>query len=247
MRDAGVAQRQVMAAAVAPGDEVLEVGGGLGVLTRELSRRGAGVRVLEIERRLARHLESLELPGVTVEEADALKADLGRPKRIVANIPYSVASELIERLVGCGALVVVLLVQLEVAKRLTAKPGSKAWARLPAIIQREYSVEIVEAVPPTAFFPQPRVRSAVIRMRRRPGEWGAGREAYAAVVGALFSARRKMVRNTVARAAAALRAPPERALEVAEGLGIADRRPEELAVEDFEALAEALASLRMTK
>ncbi len=247
MKDAGLAQRQVMAALVAPGDEVLEVGGGLGVLTRELSRRGARVRVLEIEPRLARHLESLELEGVTVEEGDALKAELGRPKRVVANIPYSVASELIERLVACGAPVIVLLVQLEVAERLMARPGGKTWARLPAIVQREYTVDLVESVPPSAFFPQPRVRSAVIRMRRRAGEGDAGREAYAAVVGALFSGRRKMVRNTVARAAAALRAPPDGAVEVAERLGVADRRPEELAVEEFEALGKALANLRMTK
>ncbi len=236
-----------MAAAVAPGDEVLEVGGGLGVLTRELARRGARVRVLEIEPGLARHLESLELKGVTVEEADALKADLGNPRRVVANIPFSLSSELIERLVGCGALVIVLMVQREVAERLAAKPGRKAWARLAAIVQREYTVEIVEAVPPNAFFPQPRVRSAVIRMQRRPGEWEAGREDYAAVVGALFSGRRKMVRNTVPRAAAALRGPPERALEVAERLGVADRRPEALTVEEFEALTKALANLRMTK
>lgn len=236
-----------MAASVAPGDQVLEVGGGLGVLTRELSRRGAQVRVLEIEPALVRHLKRLKLPGVAVEQADALQADLGRPKRVVSNIPYSVSSQLIERFVSCGALVLVLLLQREVAQRLTAKPGGKAWARLPAIVQREYAVEIVEAVPPTAFFPQPRVRSAVIRMRRRAGEWDAGRADYAAVVGALFSSRRKMVRNTVARAAAALRAPPERALESAMRLGLADRRPEALAVEEFEALAKALADLRTTK
>jgi len=247
LRDEGVAERQVMAAGVAPGDEVLEVGGGLGVLTRALSRRGAKVRVLEIEGALARHLRSLGLPGVAVEEADALKADLGRPRRVVSNIPYSVSSELIERLSSCGALVVVLLVQSEVGKRLAAGPGSKAWARLPAIVQREYTVEILETVPPNAFFPQPRVRSALVRMRRRPGAGEALRADFAAVVGALFALRRKKVRNSVARAAAALRAPPERALAVVEAQGIADRRPEELAVGDFEALAKALANLRMTK
>lgn len=236
-----------MAAAVAPGERVLEVGGGLGVLTRELSKRGAHVRVVEIEPALARHLQRLKLPGVTVECADALDIELGAPDKVVANIPYSVSGELVERLLDSRAGLIVLMVQQEVAARLASEPGSKNWARLPAVVQREYAVEVVERVPANAFFPQPKVASAVIRLRRKPKAGAVSPSAYRAVVGALFSGRRKKVRNTVARAAAAVRAPIELAVPVAEELGVADRRPEELSVGQFEALAGALASLRTTK
>jgi len=236
-----------MAAAVAPGEAVLEVGGGLGVLTRELARRGARVRVVELEGALAARLKAERLPGVEVVEGDALRVPLGNPDKVVANIPYSVASELIERLAGCGASLIVLMVQAELAGRLAARPRSKDWARLPALVQRNYTVEIVETVPPSAFFPQPRVRSCVVRMKRRAASPLVTDREYAAVVGGLFAARRKKIRNTVARAASALGSPPEGAAGIAEELGVADLRPEDLDVAQFEALAGALARLRMTK
>ena len=213
LRDENVARRQVMAAAVAPGDEVLEVGGGLGVLTQELARRGARLRVIEIEPAFVRHLRALKLDDVEVEQADALAVELGTPKRVVANIPYAISSELIGRLVGCGAEV---------------------------IVQRAYSVEIVETVPPTAFFPQPKVGSAVIRLRRKKVDSPVSQAQFATLVGALFLERRKKIRNTVGRAATAVRASPERGVKAAEEMGISDRRPEELTVEQFEALARSL-------
>lgn len=247
LRDPLVAARQAMAAALAPGDRVLEVGGGLGVLTQELSKRGAKVRVIELEPRLAETLASRGLLGVEVEEGDALVVDLGRPDKVVANIPYSISSELIERLAGCGAAKMVLMLQAEVAERLVGAPGDKAWARLPAIVRRRYDVEIVERVPPTAFFPQPKVRSCVVRFTRRKSSAGPSDADYAAVVGALFSGRRKKVRNTVGRAAGALGVPAARAVEAAEREGVVDLRPEEMDVLQFEALTSALVRLRMTK
>lgn len=236
-----------MAASIVPGERVLEVGGGFGVLTEELSKRGAKVRVIEIEPRLANLLAAKELPGVEVEEADALEVDFGRPDKIVANIPYSISSELIERMVVCGASKIVLMLQAEVAQRLAGAPGRKAWARLPAIVRRRYDVEVVEQIPPTAFFPQPHVRSCVVRLTRRKESGGASDAEYGAVVGALFGARRKKVRNSVGAAAAALRVPADQAIAVAEEQGVAERRPEEMDIEQFERLTDALLRLRMTK
>jgi 16S rRNA (adenine1518-N6/adenine1519-N6)-dimethyltransferase len=236
-----------MAAGVAPGDRVLEVGGGFGMLTEELAKRGAEVRVVEIEPKLARLLAAKGLKGVTVEEGDALAVDLGTPEKVVANIPYSISSELIERLVATGASKIVLMLQEEVALRLAGEPGAKAWARLPAIVRRRYDVEVVERVPPNAFFPQPRVRSCVVRLTRRKGTAGPPDSEYAKVVGALFAGRRKKVRNTVGRAAAALGAPAAGAEAAAEAVGVAELRPEEMHVAQFEALTDALLRLRMTK
>ena len=247
LRDPRVAARQAMAASIAPGERVLEVGGGLGVLTAELAKRGAKVRVIEIEPRLAALLAAKGLDGVEVEEGDALVAELGTPDKVVANIPYSISSELIERLVETGASKIVIMLQAEVADRLAGAPGVKAWARLPAIVRRRYDVEVVERVPPNAFFPQPKVKSCVVRLTRRKSAGGPPDAAYAAVVGALFAARRKKVRNSVGRAAGAVGAHAEGAQAAAEAAGVADLRPEEMTVKQFEELTAALLRLRMTK
>jgi 16S rRNA (adenine1518-N6/adenine1519-N6)-dimethyltransferase len=245
--DASVARRQVEAAGVSRGEAVLEVGGGLGVLTKELSGQGARVRVIELEEALVRHLEELDLPGVTVEQGDALKAAIGSEAKVVANLPYSISTPMVERLVRCGPPVMVLMLQREFADRLVAHPGSKAWSRLGAVVQREYAVEMLEDVPPHAFSPQPKVHSAVVRLTRRKRAGGALPEDYGFLVGRLFAARRKKVRNTVAGAAAHFGVPPADAVEAAERLGFGDRRPEELSCDDFGALCDALASRRTHK
>ncbi|HEX9710328.1 MAG TPA: 16S rRNA (adenine(1518)-N(6)/adenine(1519)-N(6))-dimethyltransferase RsmA [Candidatus Thermoplasmatota archaeon] len=247
LTDASVAARQAMAAWVALGDDVLEVGGGLGVLTRELSARGARVRVIEIEPALAAGLAALRLPGVRVEEGDALAADLGAPAKVVANLPYSISTRLVERLAAAGPETMVLLLQREFAERLAARPGGKSWSRLGAVVQRDYAVEILEDVPPHAFAPQPEVHSSVVRLTRRPGERAARRGDYRFLVGRLFASRRKKVRNTVGRAAAHFHIAPPEAVREAERLGVADHRPEELSCDEFDALCAALASRRTHK
>lgn len=247
LNDDAVAHREVVAAALRPGDEVLEVGGGLGVLTRQLAGRGASVRVLEIEPALARRLRELDLEGVRVEEADALTAKLGRPDKVVANLPYSISTALVERLVRARPERMVLLLQREFAGRLAAHPGSKAWSRVGAVVQRDYTVEVLEHVPPHAFAPQPEVHSSMVRLVRREGDRPSAGRDFRHLVGRLFASRRKKVRNTVGSAARHFRIAPEDAVREAERLGVADRRPEELSCDDFEALCLALASRRTDK
>ncbi len=247
LTDERVAQRQVMAAGVGPGDAVLEIGGGLGILTRQLAARGARVRVVEIEPALAERLRQLELPGVRVEEADARKADLAGTAKVVANLPYSLSSALVERLVRAGPDRVVLLLQREFAQRLAASPGSKAWSRLGAIVQRDFEVELLEDVPPNAFSPQPEVHSSMVRLTKRDGSRASSRKDYRLLVGRLFAARRKKIRNTVPGLAPHFRIGRTDAVRAAEALGFADLRPEELSCDDFEALCVALASRRTHK
>jgi 16S rRNA (adenine1518-N6/adenine1519-N6)-dimethyltransferase len=247
LTDDGLAQRSVAAAGVSPGDEVLEVGGGTGVLTRQIAARGAQVRVIEVEPALARHLEGLRLPGVHVEQADALVVPLGGPAKVVANLPYSISTRMVERLVRARPQVMVLLLQREFADRLAARPGSKAWSRLGALVQFEYAVELLEEVPPHVFSPQPKVHSALVRLTLRPGPRAAQARDFRHLVGRLFAARRKKVRNTVTAAAAHFAATPAQAIEAAERLGLADRRPEELSCDEFESLCLALALRRTDK
>ena len=245
--DEGVARRQVLAARLGPGQEVMEIGGGLGILTVQLARTGASVRVIEVEPALATHLRSLDLPGVAVEEADALGAPWGHPQKIVANIPYSLSSQLVERMVRQGPGTCVLLLQREFAERLAARPGTKSWSRLAALVQRDYAVEILEVVPRNAFSPQPVVQSAVIRIARRETADAAGFEKYAELVGALFAHRRKKIRNSLPAAAALFSISAAEAVEEAERMGLAQRRPEEISCADFDALAKALAGRRTHK
>lgn len=247
LNDADVARREVMAAGLQPGESVLEVGGGLGILTRELATRGAQVRVIEVEPALAEKLRDLDLEGVTVEEGDALAVDLGRPDKVVANLPYAISTPLVERLVRARPERMVLLLQREFARRLAARPGTKQWSRVGAVVQRDYAVEVLEDVPPHAFAPQPDVHSAMLRLDRRAGKRLSSGRDYRHLVGRLFASRRKKIRNSVGGAARHFAVPPEDAVKEAERLGFANRRPEELSCDDFEALCAALASRRTDK
>lgn len=166
----------VDAAELAPGDRVLEVGPGLGVLSHALAERGAHVTSVELDRRLlpvlAETLADLErLPGagsVEVVEGDAMRFDLARlPQgaKLVANLPYNVATAIVARALESGRFSrLVFLVQREVADRLTAKPEEPAYGALSLLVARFGRARTVRLVPPGAFFPPPKVTSAVVRV-----------------------------------------------------------------------------------
>lgn len=173
----GAALRAIVAAAdVAPGDEVLEVGPGLGVLTRALAEAGANVTSVELDDRLLPVLEETladlgEVPGagsVTVVHGDALTFDLARmPRRskLVANLPYNVATPVIARALESGRFrLIVVLVQREVGERLAASPSTPAYGALSLLTAHFGRARTVRLVPPGAFHPPPKVTSAVVRI-----------------------------------------------------------------------------------
>jgi 16S rRNA (adenine1518-N6/adenine1519-N6)-dimethyltransferase len=235
----------VEAAELAPGDRVVEIGPGLGVLTRRLLAAGARVLAVELDARLAEYLRR-ELYGIDafeLIEADALSLHPremfpGEPFKVVANIPYHITSPLLHAFLEGDRPpdLTVLLVQLEVAERVAAPPGRMSY--LSVFVQNVTSAEVVARVPAAAFEPAPDVDSAVLRLRRRDTPVvpaGDGREPFYRVVQAGFRQRRKQVHNGLTRELPVDRDTVEAALG---GCGIdPERRPQTLTVAEWACLA----------
>ncbi len=238
----------VAAAELATGDHVVEIGPGLGVLTRRLLAAGASVAAVELDPGLAAWLrrELTGVPGFSLIEADALAlhprdvAGHGDYK-VVANIPYHITSPLLHAFLGTERppSLIVLLVQAEVAERVAAPPGRMSY--LSAFAQNVASAEVIGRVPRDAFEPPPEVASAILRLRRRPHPVipaGADRERFVRLVQAGFRQRRKQLHNGLGR-----ELPVDRdALDAAfDACGVdSERRPQTLSVDEWACLTRRL-------
>jgi 16S rRNA (adenine1518-N6/adenine1519-N6)-dimethyltransferase len=228
---------------IGPADVVLEIGGGEGALTERLAPKVASLHLIELDERLRGSLEPLagELGNVNLVWADAMKADLAGldppPTRVVANLPYSVATPVLLRTVSelpsvTGWLV---MVQREIAERLRAAPGTKEYGSPSVQVQLACQVEIERTVDPAVFTPRPRVESALVRMDRRGP--GAPQELIDLVREA-FAHRRKSLARSLELARPGRVDAVRQALEA---IGRpADARAEALSPSDFEALWERL-------
>jgi 16S rRNA (adenine1518-N6/adenine1519-N6)-dimethyltransferase len=234
-------------------DVVLEVGGGLGVLSEYLAARTAHVHVVEVDRSLEAPLrEALEpFPNSTLHLADAAKLDLAsltpEPTKMVANLPYGVAATVLLRsLVELPSLGLwVAMVQREVGERLAAGPGGRAFGATSVLAQLACEVRVLRRVPRTVFHPEPNVDSVLVLMRRRGP---APARELTALVHAGFAHRRKSLPGSLALspgAPADLRASARAALEA---LGHpADARAERLGPEDWRGLADHLGRERLAE
>ena len=233
----------VRAAGVGPQDVVLEVGGGEGVLTARLAPIARTVHVVELDERLRPALEAIasQHGNVRLHFEDAMKADLSSldptPTRMVANLPYSIATPLILRTIAelPGVDAWTLMVQREIADRLRARPWTRAYGSPSVLVQLACEVEMLRTVDRAVFTPRPRVDSALIALRRIGP---AAPPAVAALVRDAFAHRRKSLARSLEHARPGLREPAREALAE---LGLApDARAEQLAPEQFTALADAL-------
>jgi 16S rRNA (adenine1518-N6/adenine1519-N6)-dimethyltransferase len=241
--DPNTARRIARLADVGVGDRVLEIGPGLGSLTLALAAAGAEVRALELDRHLLPALASVvgDVPGVTVEQGDALVYDyaagLGAgPWVCVSNLPYNVATPVVLRLLDDAPQVARLLVmvQREVGERLAADPGSRAYGAVSVRVAYHARARVVGAVPPTVFLPRPKVESTLVRIDRRPAPAVDvdDPDAMFALVRAGFAQRRKMLRRALRPALGG------RVETVLVGAGIdPSLRAEALGIEEWAALA----------
>ncbi len=249
LTDAGALDAIVEAAELAPGDRVVEVGPGLGVLTRRLLAAGASVLAVELDPKLAHYLrrELAHVAGFELVEADALSLHPreifpGKGFKLVANIPYHITSPLLHAFLEGERPpdLAVLLVQLEVAGRIAAPPGQMSY--LSVFVQNVASAQVVARVAAASFEPAPDVDSAILRLRRRDTPAvpvGDGRDAFYRLVQAGFRQRRKQIHNGLTRELPLSAAEVSAALE---GCGVTpDRRPQTLSVDEWVCLHAALA------
>ncbi len=238
--DGRVAARQIAHADVRPTDVVLEIGPGLGVLTRRLAERARRVLVIESDRRFAEYLRK-EVPEAEIVHGDALKVDWPRFDVMVSNLPYQISSPLTFRLLGASFDRAVLMYQWEFARRMVAAPGTPDYSRLSVGVYVRAACTILERVPRNAFHPQPRVDSALVRLEPRPSPFPIADPAvYDAVVAALFEHRRKTVENGLRLAWPSFADSPEALEPRLESLPFRGRRVETLRPEDIEQVARAI-------
>ncbi|HKW43023.1 MAG TPA: 16S rRNA (adenine(1518)-N(6)/adenine(1519)-N(6))-dimethyltransferase RsmA [Thermoplasmata archaeon] len=238
--DSRVALRHIEYAKIRPSDVVLEIGPGLGVLTRHLAARAKRVIAIEADRRFAKYLEDA-FPDVEVIPGDALKVDWPRFDVMAANLPYQISSPLTFKLLDGSFDRAVLMYQWEFARRMIAKPRTVDYSRLSVGVYRRAACEILERVPRNAFSPQPRVDSALVRLEPRPSPFAIpDPDRFDAVVDALFAHRRKTVENGLRLAWPTL-AKTRDALETSlRDIPFRDRRVEELSPEEIGRIADSL-------
>lgn len=168
--DEGILDREVKYAGVSAEDTVLEIGAGLGFLTRKLAERARHVYAVEIDRRLCQVLNDIlsKYDNITIINADILKIEFPPDvNKVVANIPYSISSGITFKLLNSKISLSVLTYQWEFARRMTARPGTKCYGRLSVMVSIMADVEILERIPRIYFFPPPDVDSAIVRILRR--------------------------------------------------------------------------------
>jgi len=251
--DRNILNKVIRTAQVEKEDVVLEVGPGLGEMTLALARQVKRVIAIEIDPKLVAILNKKmkDYPNVEVVKGDILKVDFrqflkreGHPIKVVANLPYQISTPLLFRFIESKEAfsTFTLMLQKEVAERMVAPPGRKEYGPLSIFIQIFLDVSIRFFIKPSAFFPPPKVESAVVHMvwKEKPMIETNDEEWFKRVVRACFAYRRKTLVNALKHSELFLPEPVELKMEA---IGIDPRRrPETLTIQEFAGLAEALKS-----
>lgn len=245
--DPNTIRRIVRLAELSATDRVIEVGAGFGSLTLALAESAAHVTAIELDRKLLAALGEVLDPvaNVTVMGADAMEVDFARltagvPHRLVANLPYNLATPLIADLLQRAPDLVdfVIMVQREAGERLVAGPGSKTYGAVSLLVAYHCQSRVLGKVPSTVFWPVPHVESLLVRLTRRPPPVAVGDDELMRVVRAAFGQRRKTVRNSLA---SVLQMPVTDVEEALQSAGLLPgARAESLDLEEFAKLTEAL-------
>lgn len=234
LKDLGIAQAIADTVDAQPGIPVLEVGPGMGVLTQFLLKKEREVKVVEIDYESVEYLRK-EFPQMenSIVEDDFLKMHLdnvfgGRQFVLTGNYPYNISSQIFFKMLDYKDYIPCCtgMIQKEVAERIASKPGKKVYGIISVLLQAWYDIEYLFTVDEHVFNPPPKVKSAVIRMKRNSvTELGCDEELFKKVVKATFNQRRKTIRNSIK--AVLGKQDYDTSAE------IFDKRPEQLSVSDF--------------
>jgi 16S rRNA (adenine1518-N6/adenine1519-N6)-dimethyltransferase len=235
------------AADLGPGKKVMEIGPGIGTLTQALARTGADVTAFEIDRSLEKVLShTMEpYPNVHIIYEDVMKADLHKLMgtddwHVAANLPYYITTPILMHLIQSDLPIstFVFMMQKEVADRIMAAPGSKAYGALTVAVQFDCTAERVMDIPPSAFMPRPQVTSTVLKLKRRekPAVDVKDRRLFFRLVKMGFGQRRKVFTNAMKSGGIS----KEDGQEMLKRTGIdGKRRGETFSLDEFGRLADA--------
>ena len=251
--DDNIVDKIVAGAGIGPSDKIIEVGPGIGTLTREMASRAGALMAVEIDKNLIPILTDTlgDYENVKIVNEDIIKADIrglidenlsGGPVKLVANLPYYITTPIIMRFLeeNINVTDIVVMVQKEVAERMNAQPGGKDFGALSVAVQYYCDTEIVVKVPRHLFVPQPNVDSIVIALRVRPERKYKvdDEDLYFKVVKAAFGQRRKTLLNSISSMGNLAKDQVKEALEEA---GIdPKRRGETLSLDEFAILSNVI-------
>jgi len=246
LTDGAVIDQIVQAIAPSPGDSMVEIGPGLAAMTQPLVERLGHLRVIELDRDLAKRLR--EHPQLTVIESDVLKVDFTalarslqeKRLRVVGNLPYNISTPILFHLLSHVRAIhdQHFMLQKEVVERMVAAPSTAHYGRLSVMLPWRYDMEMVLLVGPQAFDPPPRVDSAVVRMLPHAVPALVDEALLSELVQVAFSQRRKLIRHTLGRWLT------KRGFS---GEFDVQRRAEEVPVQQYLALAQTLSKERIAE
>lgn len=245
LMDQAVLQRIVDAGSISADEDVLEIGAGPGNLTRLLSRKARHVYAIETDRRFVEALEAdFKGSNVTIIPGNALKVDFPGFDKVVANLPYSISSEVTFKLLRQPFKFAILMYQREFAQRMTAKVGEEDYSRLSVTVQHFADVRLLFNVSRRAFNPPPEVESTVVRLTPRPASYTvADEDLFMRLVTAAFSGRRKKLRKALLNGAHMMGLTDLQEIVASLPQEILDRRAEQVAPDEFALLANEVSRL----
>ena len=238
LTDLNIAKRIADTVDACPALPILEIGPGMGVLTQYLVTKGREVKAVEIDKESVDYLHA-NFPALrdNIIGEDFLRMDLGRifdgrQFVLTGNYPYDISSQIFFKMLDYKELIPCCtgMIQREVAQRMAAAPGSKAYGILSVLIQAWYDVEYLFTVDEGVFNPPPKVKSAVIRMTRNGvAHFGCDEQLFKRLVKTVFNQRRKMLRVSIRQMFAKDRLP-DASFFATETM---TRRPEQLSIQEF--------------
>ena len=243
--DLNILKKIVSFADIQKDEDILEIGAGPGNLTELLAQKARHVYAIEMDPSLVERLEEkFNGTNVMVIKGNALKIDFPRFDKAVANLPYSISSDITFRLLARPFKLGILMYQREFAERMIARVGDPDYSRLSVDVQHFAGVEILMRVPSQAFTPPPEVESSVVKLTPRPAAYSVkDRELFMALVTAAFTQRRKRLRNALVNGAHILGIKNMRALISLLPGDLMEKRAEEVSPEEYAALADRLYEL----
>lgn len=255
--DGNIVRKIVAQANITSEDYVLEIGPGMGTLTEELALNAKKVVAVELDKSLLPILDETvgKYENVEIISGDILDVDIhkliteklnGGPVKVVANLPYYVTTPIVGKLIESGANIdsIIVMVQKEVAERMAAGPGSKTYGSLSVFVNFYTIPEIVIKVPKTVFMPQPKIDSAVIRLKMKKQLPDVDKEQFFKVVKAAFSKRRKTIFNALSTYGFDLEREEFKEYLLKADIKL-EERAENLSVEDFIKISTTLPPLNM--